>query len=69
MKKYKATGLKEQYITFGGIEYAFLVGRKRIGIRRMDQKNPSKNAVEKLTEYIKAEGWADHLIEKEEEDF
>jgi hypothetical protein len=61
MKKFTAKGTKEEYITFHGVEYAFLVGKKRIGIRRMDQTKPDEKIVDKLTEYLKAEGWADHL--------
>jgi hypothetical protein len=68
MKKYTARGTKEEYITFGGVEYAFLVGTKRIGIRRMDQKHPKEGVVDKLTEYIKAEGWADHLLQDQDEE-
>jgi hypothetical protein len=62
MKKYTARGTKEEYITFGGVEYAFLVGKKKIGIRRMDQNAPEEKVVDKLTEYLKAEGWAEHLL-------
>lgn len=64
MKKFIATDTGEQYITFNGIEYAFIVRKKQIGIRRVDQKTPSGNVIDKLTEYIIAEGWADHLIEE-----
>jgi hypothetical protein len=67
MKKYTARATKEEYITFGGVEYAFLVGKKRIGIRRMDQKNPEEKVVDKMTEYLKAEGWADNMTEDIEE--
>jgi hypothetical protein len=66
MKKFTATDKGEQYITFSGIEYAFIVRKKQIGIRRIDQKAPPVNVVDKLTEYIISEGWADHLIKNNE---
>lgn len=68
MKKFTAKATKEEYITFCGIEYAFLVGKKRIGIRRMDQTDPKEGVVDKLTEYLKAEGWADHLLQDQDEE-
>jgi hypothetical protein len=68
MNKFRAKGTAEQYITFKGIEYAFIVRKKRIGVRRMDQKLPSEGIIDVITQYIIAEGWADHMLEDTEED-
>ena len=67
MKKFKATDAGEQYITFSGVEYAFIVRKSKIGIRRIDQKPMEEKFVDKITEYLISEGWAEHLIEDNKE--
>jgi hypothetical protein len=67
MRKFKATDRGEQYITFSGVEYAFIVRKNKIGVRRMDQKPIEEKLVDKITEYLITEGWAEHLNEDKNE--
>lgn len=66
MKKFTKKDTNAYNITFRGIEYAFLIEKEDIGIRRIDQESPTWLEVQKLTEYIISEGWADHLLDKED---
>lgn len=60
--KYKDTN--ERYLTYRGVAYAFIVGKKRLGVRRIDEQTPSEKELDFVVEYILSEGWADHLIGK-----
>jgi hypothetical protein len=67
IKKWKKEDSDSHTIVYHGVEYAFLIDKKHgVGIRRTDQKDPSNSEIEKVTEYIIAEGWADELQDEEE---
>lgn len=59
MRNYKAENNEAKDISFGGVEYSFLVHDKGIGIRRKDDKPPMESEVRMITRYVFAEGWAD----------
>jgi CRISPR/Cas system-associated protein Cas7 (RAMP superfamily) len=69
MKKFKKEDTDAHYITYNGIKYSFLVDKEKCGIRRIDQKKPTENEVDKITHYIISEGWADDLIDNEEDSY
>lgn len=55
-------------ITYFGIDYAFIIDEENgVAIRRLDGNTPSFSEIEKLSHYIISEGWADDLIDNEEE--
>ena len=55
-------------ITYFGVDYAFLVDEENgVAIRRLDDQHPTLEEVSKLSGYIISEGWADDLIDNEED--
>jgi hypothetical protein len=68
MRKFTKTDKGEQYITYGGVKYAFIVLKKKIGIRRVDEHIPEKKSIDYLTEYLISEGWADHILQDQDEE-
>lgn len=69
MKKFKKK-INGEPITYFGVDYAFIIDEENgVAIRRLDGKNPSTSEISKLSEYIISEGWADDLIDNEEESY
>ena len=66
MKKYLPKNLKENKITIDKIQYAFVVHAEGVGIRRIDQKSPTENEIDKVTLYVINEGWADGIYFSDE---
>lgn len=55
-------------ITYFGVDYAFLIDEENgVAIRRLDDQKPTMEEVAKLSGYIISEGWADDLIDNEED--
>lgn len=55
-------------ITYFGVDYAFLIDEENgVAIRRLDDQKPTMEEVAKLSHYIISEGWADDLIDNEED--
>ncbi len=57
-------------ITYFGIEYAFIIDEENgVAIRRLDDTVPTFDEIAKLSHYIISEGWADDLIDNEEDSY
>lgn len=58
MRKFVSNNNNINEITFKGIEYFFILDKNGVGVRREDNKTPSEQEVEALTQYLFEEGWA-----------
>jgi len=67
MDRYHRSDKDSKSITYSGIDYFFIVDEERILMRRADGKDPTDNEVRTITNYIKYEGWADHLLDEEDD--
>ena len=67
MKQFKKK-VDGEPITYFGIEYAFLIDEENgVAVRRLDGNIPTLPEISKLSHYILSEGWADDLIDNEED--